>query len=71
MDLRERVVEELLSRGERSAIPGGQHKKDGVHKEGETYPLANPGLSVAPNIDYSTVVPCTGADRSAPQSLRH
>ena len=69
MDLREGVVEELLSRGERSTIPGGQHKKDGLQEEGETYPLANPGLAEAPDIDHSTVVPCTGADRSATQSL--
>ena len=63
------IQEELLSRGERSAIPGGQHKKDGVHEEGDTYPLANPGLAEAPDIDHSTVVPRTGADRSATQPL--
>ena len=63
------MVEELLSSGERSTIPGGQHKKDSLQEEGETYPLANPGLAEAPNIDHSTVVPCTGADRSATQSL--
>ena len=36
MDLREVVAEELPSRGERSAIQGGQHKKDGEHEEGDT-----------------------------------
>ena len=70
MDLREGVAEELASRGERSAIQGGQHKKDGEHKEGDTYPLTNPGLAEAPDIDHSTVVPCTGADRYTTQPLR-
>ena len=59
------VQEELLSKGERSVIPEGQHKKDGGHEEGDTYPLANPGLAEAPDIDHSTVVPRTGADPSA------
>ena len=40
-----------------------------MHKEGNTYPLANPGLAEAADIDHSTVVPCTGADRSATQTL--
>ena len=63
------VQEEMNSRAERSAIRGGQYKKDGVHEEGDTYPLANPGLAEAPDIDHSTVVPRTGADRSATQPL--
>ena len=40
-----------------------------MHEEGYTYPLANPGLAEAPNIDFSTVVTRTGADRSATQPL--
>ena len=55
--------------GREERQPGGLHKKDGVLEEGYTYPLANPGLAEAPNIDYSTVVPRTGADRSATQPL--
>jgi hypothetical protein len=54
------VKEEMCRKGERIVIQEGQHKKDGVFQEGDTYMLANPGLVEAPNIDHSTTVPCTG-----------
>ena len=38
-------LEELHCKGERIVIPKGQHKKDGGHEEGDTYPLANPRLA--------------------------
>ena len=63
------VQEEMLCRGERIVIPEGQDKKDKEHGESDTYRLANPGLAEAPDVDHSTVVPRTGADRSSTQTL--
>ena len=54
------VKEEMCRKGERIVIQEGQHKKDGVFQEGDTYMLANPGLVEAPDIDHSTTVPRTG-----------
>ena len=66
------VLEELLCRGERIVIPGGQHKKDGVHEEGDTYPLDNPGLAEAPQHrpQYSSALHRCRSFRN-PTSHRH
>ena len=54
-----------VGRGEAVKGEGVRQGQDTGDTDGcYSYPLVDPRLEEAPNIDHSTVVQCTGADRS-------